>query len=84
VKAQAALKELATAHPKSVVVKDVGDSHEKRVLCDVRFTMGGSFNFLSFTGQARRGRLRHEGADYIEDHAYCERLWDECIRRFFL
>lgn len=70
--------------PDKLVFKDIGYSHEKRLICDARFTFGGSFNFLSFSGEQRgRGKLRHEGADLIQDPEYCEELYKRYISQFF-
>lgn len=82
--AERRLAGLKREFPNSMVFKDVGRSHEKRLICDTRFTFGGSFNFLSFSGEQRgRGRLRHEGADLLEDPEYCEELYTGYLRLFF-
>jgi len=83
--AEASLGQLQKAFPDRFVYRDVGRSHEKRVICDDKFTFGGSFNLLSFSGE-RRGNesLRHEGADLIEGlPEYCEELYAKYMRLFF-
>jgi DNA-binding MarR family transcriptional regulator len=75
---------LSREFPAQCKVKDVGRSHEKRLICDNRFTFGGSFNLLSFSGDNRgRGLQRHEGADLIEDAAFCEELYARYLKLFF-
>lgn len=82
--AEARLESLRQAFPELLDYRDVGRSHEKRVICDNTFTFGGSFNFLSFSGEHRgRSQLRHEGADLIEDPEYCEELYDRYLKLFF-
>jgi hypothetical protein len=82
--AEAAFERVRKEFPKQVIYRDVGRSHEKRLICDNRFTFGGSFNLLSFSGERRgRERLRHEGADLVEDPDYCEELYTEYLRLFF-
>lgn len=82
--AEGVFKRLSHEFPKTFILKDVGRSHEKRLICDNLFTFGGSFNLLSFTGEARRReKVRHEGADLIEDSKYCEELYSRYIPMFF-
>lgn len=84
VEAETALGELSSTFPRQLCVRDVGRSHEKRLICDDRFTFGGSFNFLSFSGESRGGgKVRHEGADLIEDAGYCEELYKRYLPLFF-
>jgi hypothetical protein len=65
--------------------RDVGHSHEKRLICDNLYTFGGSFNLLSFSGDNnyRNSPLRHEGADLIRDSQFCELLYERYERLFF-
>lgn len=83
--AEARLARLAAAFPALMVYRDVGVSHEKRVICDYRFTFGGSFNYLSFAGQPDwiGAKVRHEGADLISDPEYCRELFDRYEKMFF-
>jgi hypothetical protein len=54
-------KRLNKEFPDQFKFKDVGRSHEKRLICDNRFTFGGSFNLLSITGEARNHeKIRHD------------------------
>jgi len=82
--AEMSLAQLQSEFPDHLVVKDIGRNHEKRLICDNSFTFGGSFNLLSFSGE-RRGssRVRHEGADLIENPDFCEELWRYYISEFF-
>ncbi|MBM3216042.1 hypothetical protein FJZ36_14130, partial [Candidatus Poribacteria bacterium] len=82
--AENVFKRLKNEFPECFIYRDLQRSHEKRLICDNRFTFGGSFNLLSFSGEARRNRkLRHEGADLIEDAAYCDEQFDWYQRLFF-
>ncbi|MFL6544494.1 MAG: hypothetical protein ACJ8LM_04830 [Candidatus Udaeobacter sp.] len=82
--AEKAFQELKKEFPDRFEFRDVARSHEKRLICDSRFTFGGSFNLLSFTGEnLGPGNTRHEGADLIEDAAFCEELWSRYLRLFF-
>ncbi len=84
VEAERRLNRLKADFPDLIDHRDVGRSHEKRVICDNSFTFGGSFNFLSFSGEQRgRGKVRHEGADLIEDPEYCQELYDRYLNLFF-
>lgn len=82
--AEKALDRLARKYAGMLTYKDVGRSHEKRLICDNRYTFGGSFNLLSFSGEQRgRGKVRHEGADMIEDGDFCEEMYQKYMRLFF-
>jgi len=84
VEAERRLDRLKSDFPGLIDHRDIGRSHEKRVICDNRFTFGGSFNFLSFSGEQRgKGKVRHEGADLIEDPDYCEELYQRYLGLFF-
>ena len=74
--AEERLLEIASRHPGKCTVRDLNGSHVKRVICDARFTMGGSFNYLSFRGEHdRRGKLRQEECELIVQPEYCEELY---------
>ena len=82
--AEKVFKKLKRDFPNQFTFKDVGRSHEKRLICDDRYTFGGSFNLLSFSGEAwGKEKLRHEGADLIEDSEFCEQLYDRYLKMFF-
>jgi hypothetical protein len=82
--AEATLIQIQKEFPNQFVFVDIGWSHEKRLICDNRFTFGGSFNLLSFSGEPRTGsRLRHEGTDLIEDSEFCEDRWNYYLKLFF-
>lgn len=83
--AEEVFKRLKDEFPGQFIYKDIGRSHEKRLICDDSFTFGGSFNLLSFTGESRGGKkLRHEGADLIIDSKFCNRLFKKYREMFFL
>ncbi|MBW1796009.1 MAG: hypothetical protein JRJ38_16565 [Deltaproteobacteria bacterium] len=82
--AEKAFEQLNREFPDLFTYKDIGRSHEKRLICDDRFTFGGSFNLLSFSGESRGGqKIRHEGADLIEDKEFCDQLYSKYVRMFF-
>jgi len=82
--AEDAFKAVRKEFPSTFVYRDVARSHEKRLICDNKFTFGGSFNLLSFSGEQRgRGKVRHEGADLIEDPEFCEELYQRYLKLFF-
>jgi hypothetical protein len=75
------LLELSERHGTRCVVRDLKGSHVKRVICDASFTIGGSYNYLSFRGERDRGgRLRQEECELIVDPSYCESLYAEYLR----
>ncbi len=82
--AEATLLKLRNEYPNQLVFKDIGWTHEKRLICDNRYTFGGSFNLLSFSGEQRgNDRLRHEGTDLIEDSEFCQDRWNYYLNLFF-
>lgn len=82
--AEAVFRNMHKKYPELMTYRDVGRSHEKRLICDNRFTFGGSFNLLSFSGEVRgRQKLRHEGADLITSAEFCEELYTRYMREFF-
>jgi hypothetical protein len=82
--AEQALRKLKNEFPNQLDFRDIARSHEKRLICDNRFTFGGSFNLLSFTADNRGGgAVRHEGADLIEDPEFCEERWAHYLKLFF-
>ncbi|MFC1993545.1 aminotransferase class V-fold PLP-dependent enzyme [Chloroflexota bacterium] len=82
--AEASLSQLQKEFPNQLVYIDIGRNHEKRLICDNRFTFGGSFNLLSFSGERRgNSKVRHEGADLIENPEFCEQRWNYYLKEFF-
>lgn len=43
-----------------------GQTHEKLVICDRKYYINGSFNFLSYSGETT-GKFRNEGSTYSEN-----------------
>jgi len=82
--AEKVFQNILSQYPNSFIYKDIGRSHEKRVICDYKFALGGSFNFLSFTGEAwGNNDVRHEGGDLIESKEFCKELYDRYLQMFF-
>lgn len=82
--AEATLLGMKKDFPDQMVFLDIGYIHDKRLICDDRFTFGGSFNLLSFTGESwGNKRLRHESVDLIEDSGYCKELWLRILKDLF-
>jgi hypothetical protein len=82
--AETTLSQIKKEFPNQLFYKDIGWSHEKRLICDNKYTFGGSFNLLSFSGEIRGNRrLRHEGTDLIEDSEFCEDRWKYYLGLFF-
>ncbi|MFT8313995.1 MAG: phospholipase D-like domain-containing protein [Clostridium sp.] len=48
-----------------------GQTHEKLLICDRKYYINGSFNFLSYSGQAT-GKFRNEGSTYSENKKLIE------------
>lgn len=44
-----------------------GQTHEKLVICDQKYYVNGSFNFLSYSGEDNGIFFRNEGSTYSED-----------------
>lgn len=63
-------------HGSNLILERVGNTHEKLLVCDRRFVVVGSFNWLSFRGDASRG-IRRERSLYLEDPATIEELAKE-------
>ncbi|KHL93253.1 hypothetical protein QW71_24255 [Paenibacillus sp. IHB B 3415] len=53
-------------HGRYLLFKKIGITHEKVLICDKSFIVVGSFNWLSFRGDAQRG-LRLEKSVYTEN-----------------
>ena len=71
---------LSEAFPNFHLV-DFGDTHEKILIKDDEFMVSGSFNWLSFRGDARR-RLRREHGTKVSDPAYIEKEYAKFEARF--
>lgn len=55
-----------------------GQTHEKLVICDRKYYINGSFNFLSYSGESD-GKFRNEGSTYSEN----KKLIDKTIKLRF-
>lgn len=77
------LDRIQTAFPDTFIHRDLGRSHEKRIICDDKFTIGGSYNYLSFTGEYYQKRIRHEAGDLVSDPAFCQDVFDRIHGQFF-
>jgi len=88
IEAEKILSSLKEKYPKQLDCRDLGQqgtpSHEKRLICDNKFTVGGSFNFLSFKAE-RRGRRqqRREGGELIICEATIEEFYKMYLDELF-
>ena len=58
-----------------------GDTHAKVLLMDSKFAVVGSFNWMSFKGDKRRG-LREEFSYMATDSSWVDREFEDFLRRF--
>lgn len=49
-----------------------GQTHEKLLICDRKYYINGSFNFLSYAGEQDGKFFRNEGSTYSEDRTLIE------------
>lgn len=56
-----------------------GQTHEKLCICDKKYYINGSFNFLSYSGEQNSAGFRNEGSTYSEN----KRLIETVIRKRF-
>lgn len=49
-----------------------GQTHEKLLICDRKYYINGSFNFLSYSGETT-GKFRNEGSTYSENKELIEK-----------
>jgi len=61
--------------------KEFGDTHAKILLVDDKYAVIGSFNWLSFEGDPRKG-FREEMSYYVNVKAEIEKLFQHYKRRF--
>lgn len=59
------LKEIGKPYGNLFKIKH-GQTHEKLVICDRKYYINGSFNFLSYSGEST-GKFRNEGSTYSEN-----------------
>jgi hypothetical protein len=78
--AEAELSRVAQRYPNFHLAK-FGDTHAKVLVCDSRFSIVSSFNWLSFRGD-RQLRFRDERGMYIGIPEHVDALFDEYVSRF--
>lgn len=54
-------------------------THEKLCICDRKYYINGSFNFLSYSGEEKNNGFRNEGSTYSENR----KLIDTVIKMRF-
>lgn len=59
------LKEIGKSYGDLFKIKH-GQTHEKLLICDRKYYINGSFNFLSYSGETT-GKFRNEGSTYSEN-----------------
>lgn len=63
---------------------DIGNTHAKILICDDKFRINGSYNFLSFRAEYRNGQpVRDESATLITDPVFCRSDFEEVRKRYF-
>lgn len=70
----AQLKQIAAAHPNQFRFEKLGDTHEKVLAVDRRFVAVGSFNWLSFAGDARRPHVAEQSVLLCDPQVVDERF----------
>jgi PLD-like domain len=76
------LETLAKKYP-GLVLRRLGDTHAKVLLCDRRFVIVGSFNWLSFRGDPKR-TFRDEQGTLVSMPDYVDSEYDKFVTRFAL
>ncbi len=74
------LESLAKKH-ENFVFKRMGDTHAKVLICDDSFCVTGSFNWLSFKGDADR-TFRDEQSTLVEQADHIDGVFNENCKRF--
>lgn len=78
--AEERLQGLAKRHP-NFVLRRFGDTHAKVLLCDSKFCVTGSFNWLSFRGDPDR-TFRDEQGVLVEIPEHIDGVFTENLKRF--
>lgn len=79
-RAEKELQQLA-AKFKNFKFQRLGDTHAKVLICDDRFAVVTSFNWLSFRGDAKR-TFRDERGTYVGIPIKVEEQWQSVVQRF--
>ncbi|MGD9734763.1 MAG: phospholipase D-like domain-containing protein [Solirubrobacterales bacterium] len=74
------LNRLAESYP-NLVLRRLGDTHAKVLICDRRYVVVGSFNWLSFRGDPKR-TFRDEQGTLVSVPEYVEREYAKFRARF--
>jgi len=78
--AEQRLLQLAKKHP-NFVIRCFGDTHAKVLICDNKFVVTGSFNWLSYKGDPDR-TFRDEQSALVEIPEHVEGVFRENLKRF--
>lgn len=79
-RALASLERLQKEHAECVTISQ-RNHHAKILVCDTRFAMSGSYNFLSFRGDHRK--VRKEQAFLFQDPADIDGMVDDLMKQLF-
>jgi hypothetical protein len=79
-KAEQALMSISRRH-KNFVFKKLGNTHAKVLVCDRAFIVTGSFNWLSFLGDAGR-TYRDEQSTLVEIPEHIDDVYKEELKAF--
>ncbi len=79
--AKSGLERLRKKYQDIFQLKDMGNTHEKILLCDNDYVVSGSFNWLSFRGDKGR-RIRYEDALQVSEPAIIDHYFTEITKRF--
>ena len=81
-KAEQSLKSLQSKYKSQFMLRDFGDTHEKILVCDDKYVVTGSYNWLSFKANPKSKKRRQEDAVVIKDADVVEEYFAELTARF--
>jgi hypothetical protein len=79
-RALARLETLAKSYS-NLVLRRLGDTHAKVLICDRRYVIVGSFNWLSFRGDPKR-TFRDEQGTLVALPEYVDTQYEKFVGRF--
>jgi len=77
------LRKLSNRYPNLFMFRRLGNTHSKILAYDNNFFVVGSFNWMSFTGEMRKGEYRDESSFVISDPERVREIFDQEIRFSF-
>lgn len=80
--AESELDSLRKKYDRQFELRDFGDTHEKILLCDKKYVVSGSYNWLSFKANLRSKKRRQEDALMVTVPEVVEKYFDEITSRF--